>query len=199
MKNLIRIQIRMVALVLAAIFVLACEVMKANSYLPVNSWRSGNRSIRISRNNNDTAGQGYALAKRGECQKEGCGVFAEVDKSDQVMYVYVSGELQYTFAISSGKSGHDTPDFNLRPSGPLYKKYTSTKYPDGDYQGLGNMPYAVFLRSGYAIHGTTPGRFKMLGTPASHGCIRLHPEDAKTFFDLVSSVGVKNTWVTVHE
>jgi len=199
MKNLIRIQVRIFKVVLAAVFVLACEVMKANSYLPVDSWRFENRPFRISKNSNDTSGQGSTLPKPGECRKDSCGVFAEVDKSDQLMHVYVSGELLYSFAISSGKSGHETPDFDLRPSGPLYKKYTSTKYPEGDYQGLGNMPYAVFLRSGYAIHGTTPGRFKKLGTAASHGCIRLHPDDAKTFYELVSSVGVKNTWVTVHD
>ena len=36
------------------------------------------------------------------------------------------------------------------------------------------MPYSVFFRGGYAIHGT--GYVKQLGRPASHGCVRLHSQ-----------------------
>ena len=135
---------------------------------------------------------------KGNCRKEGCNLFAEIDKSEQVMYVYVSGELQNTFPVSTGKTGHETPNLDLRPSGPMYRSYTSTKYPEGDYQGMGNMPYAVFLRGGYAIHGTTKGSIPKLGSKASHGCVRLHPEDASVFFDMVKSIGLENTWVTIH-
>jgi lipoprotein-anchoring transpeptidase ErfK/SrfK len=61
------------------------------------------------------------------------------------------------------------------------------------------MPYAVFIRGGYAIHGTTPGNFSKLGTRASHGCIRLHPDNAKLFNELVKRVGLENTWVKIME
>jgi lipoprotein-anchoring transpeptidase ErfK/SrfK len=81
----------------------------------------------------------------------------------------------------------------------MYLKYTSKKFPGGNYMGLGNMPYAVFIKGGYAIHGTTPGNFSLLGRTGSHGCIRLHPENAKTFYDLVQKHTLKNTWVTVQK
>jgi lipoprotein-anchoring transpeptidase ErfK/SrfK len=42
------------------------------------------------------------------------------------------------------------------------------------------MPYSVFFRGGYAVHGTS--YVKQLGRPASHGCVRLpHAFAAKLF------------------
>ncbi|HQX95541.1 MAG TPA: L,D-transpeptidase family protein, partial [Chitinophagaceae bacterium] len=51
----------------------------------------------------------------------------------------------------------------------------------------------------YAIHGTTTGNFAKLGTRASHGCIRLHPDNAKIFNALVKTVGLNNTWVSIKD
>lgn len=91
----------------------------------------------------------------------------------------------------------ETPDFDTKPSGLMFKKYTSKQYPGGNYNGLGNMPYAVFIRGGYAIHGTTVSNIRKLGTRASHGCVRLHPDYAHIFFELVKFAGPENVWITV--
>lgn len=133
-----------------------------------------------------------------DCRLKECTVMAEVNKTSQVLYLYIGGVLQDSFKVSTGIRSRETPEMNLRPSGPLFKKYTSRKFPGGNYKGLGNMPYAVFLKGGYAIHGTTQGNFSRLGSRASHGCIRLHPDDAKVFFELVNTVGLENTWVVVN-
>ena len=106
--------------------------------------------------------------------------------------------MSYTWKTSTGKPGYRTPDMDRHPSGPVYDRYTSSKYPDGDYNGLGNMPYAVFVLGGYAIHGTTRGNFSKLGTPASHGCIRLHPDNGYIFNRLVRKYGLSKVWVTVN-
>jgi hypothetical protein len=50
----------------------------------------------------------------------------------------------------------------------------------------GNMPFAVFIKGGFAVHGTTGGsdwgNISKLGTtPLSHGCVRIHPLNAKAF------------------
>ena len=45
------------------------------------------------------------------------------------------------------------------------------------------MPYSIFFNGGYAIHGSY--EISHLGRPASHGCIRLHPENAAVLFELV--------------
>ena len=47
------------------------------------------------------------------------------------------------------------------------------------------MPHSIFFNGGYAIHGSYEiGR---LGTPASHGCIRLHPNNATVLYRLVEA------------
>jgi hypothetical protein len=58
------------------------------------------------------------------------------------------------------------------------------------------MPHAVFFtREGHAIHGTY--EVKRLGRPASHGCVRLSPQNAATLYDLVAKTGLKNTQVVL--
>jgi hypothetical protein len=132
------------------------------------------------------------------CYRNSCKIWADVDKSAQRLYLYIDGVLTYTWKTSTGRAGYSTPDFDTHPDGRIYDRYTSTKYPDGDYNGLGNMPYAVFIRGGYAIHGTTRGNWGKLGTPASHGCIRLHPDNGQIFNVLVRRNGISNVWVTVN-
>ena len=138
-----------------------------------------------------------APADPGTCKELNCLLYAEVVKSEQKLYLFLNGEPLDTFDVSTGTAGYETPNLNLRPSGPIFQKYSSKKFPGGNYQGLGNMPYAVFLKGGYAIHGTTTGNFSKLGSPASHGCVRLHPDNARVFNDLVREVGLENTWVKI--
>lgn len=135
---------------------------------------------------------------KGSCYRNSCKIWADVDKTAQRLYLYIDGVLTYTWKTSTGKAGFDTPDFDRHPNGRIYDKYTSTKYPDGDYNGLGNMPYAVFITGGYAIHGTTRGNWSRLGKPASHGCIRLHPDNGQIFNVLVRRNGIYNVWITVN-
>lgn len=57
------------------------------------------------------------------------------------------------------------------------------------------MPHSIFFYGGYAIHGTT--EIKRLGRPVSHGCIRLHPNNARILFDLVQAYGLKSTSIVI--
>jgi lipoprotein-anchoring transpeptidase ErfK/SrfK len=113
------------------------------------------------------------------CYRNSCIVWADVDKSAQRVYLYINGSLSYTWKTSTGKPGYTTPDMDRHPSGPVYDRYTSSKYPD-------------------AIHGTTRGNFSKLGTPASHGCIRLLPDNGYIFNRLVRKYGLSKVWVTVN-
>ena len=45
------------------------------------------------------------------------------------------------------------------------------------------MPHSIFFDGGYAIHGSY--EISRIGTPASHGCIRLHPNNAAILYRLV--------------
>lgn len=135
---------------------------------------------------------------KGNCYRNSCKIWADVDKSAQRIYLYIDGALTSTWKTSTGKQGYTTPDFDKHPDGRIYDRYTSAKYPGGDYNGLGNMPYAVFIRGGYAIHGTPRGNWSKLGTRASHGCIRLHPDNGFIFNRLVRQHGKFNVWITVN-
>jgi L,D-transpeptidase catalytic domain len=58
------------------------------------------------------------------------------------------------------------------------------------------MPHAVFFtKQGHAIHGSL--EVKKLGKPASHGCVRLSPENAATLYALVEENGLQNTQVVL--
>lgn len=133
------------------------------------------------------------------CKGKQCYLYVEIIKSKQMLFLHLDGELKDSFPVSTGTKKYTTPNLSVRPSGPLFTKYSSRKWPGGNYKGLGNMPYAVFVRGGYAIHGTTPGNFSKLGTPASHGCIRLHPDNGRVFYELVKLIGLSDTWVNVKD
>ena len=126
-------------------------------------------------------------------------LWAQISKKTQQLKLYIDGQLVDSFKVSTGDKKHETPTLDLRPSGPVFNKYTSKKYPGGNYNGLGNMPYVVFVQGGYAIHGTTKGNIPKLGKKASHGCVRLHPDNAKIFNEVVKAVGIENTWITISE
>lgn len=103
-------------------------------------------------------------------------IVAKVDVSQQVMRVYVNGKRYYTWRVSTGRRGFHTPRGSYRPTF-LKRMHYSKKYYNSP------MPYSIFFKGGYAIHGTNA--IKRLGRPASHGCIRLHPAAARELFNLV--------------
>lgn len=133
------------------------------------------------------------------CFRNGCKVWIQVVKSTQTAYLYINGQHAETWLVSTGAVGHGTPNFDKHPNGRVYDTYSSSKYPGGDYEGLGNMPYAVFIEGGFAIHGTPKGNWSKLGRRASHGCIRVHPDNGRTFNRLVRQYGIYESWVTVQD
>jgi lipoprotein-anchoring transpeptidase ErfK/SrfK len=111
-----------------------------------------------------------------------------VDISTQTMSVLVDGVETYAFDVSTGRKGHSTPTGRYGVE-RMYRKYNSIKYDNAP------MPYAIFFHGGYAIHGTTDIRH--LGKIASHGCVRLHPDNARLLFDLVREAGNGNASIRV--
>lgn len=131
------------------------------------------------------------------CYRESCPVYLAVSKAKQRARIYVNGVLEHEVLVSTGAPGHETPNFDTHPDGRIYDRYTSRKFPGGDYSGLGNMPYAVFIRGGFAVHGTAKSNWPKLGRKASHGCVRMHPDNGYIFNRLVREYGVRQTWITI--
>ena len=115
-------------------------------------------------------------------------VIARVDLSNQKMMVYVGDKLAHEFIVSTGREGYDTPTGRYQVQW-IHPKWRSRKY------NMAPMPWSVFFHGGYAVHGTTD--LRRLGRPASHGCVRMDPKDAKTFYKLVNRRGLENTLVSV--
>ena len=115
-------------------------------------------------------------------------VVVNIDLSSQRMNVYVDGQHYGTWRISTGRRGYYTPRGTYRPRW-LKRMHYSRKYDNAP------MPYSIFFRGGYAIHGTNV--ISRLGWPASHGCVRLHPSNAAKLFSLVRQHGMRNTVIRI--
>ena len=116
-------------------------------------------------------------------------VLISIDKSTQRMSVSVDGVPQFEFAVSTGRAGYSTPNGTYHPQ-RLEPVWFSRVYYNSP------MPNSIFFNSGYAIHGSY--EIDRLGGPASHGCVRLHPSNAKTLFALVKREGMAATIVVVY-
>lgn len=115
-------------------------------------------------------------------------ILVNVSKSQQKLEVIVDGAEAFRWPVSTGRAGHATPSGKFQPH-MMGRHWYSHQY------GLTPMPYAVFFHRGYAVHGTMESY--NLGRPASHGCVRLRPDNAAILYWLVRKHGMKNTKVVV--
>ena len=110
-----------------------------------------------------------------------------VDKTAQRLSVAVDGAPRYQWPVSTARWGYRTPNGTYSPQ-RLERKWFSRQYDNSP------MPYSIFFHNGYAIHGSY--EISHLGRPASHGCIRLHPEQAAILFKLVKG-NVRDTQIVI--
>jgi hypothetical protein len=112
-----------------------------------------------------------------------------VDKDNQQMTVAVDGIERYRWPVSTGNPSHETPNGTFRAF-RMEADHFSKEFDDAP------MPNSIFFtKVGHAIHGTFSER--SLGTPVSHGCVRLSRAHAATLYELVKKDGVLNTTVTL--
>lgn len=106
------------------------------------------------------------------------------DLSDGRLRMYEADSLLWQYPISTGKDGYETPvgSYRIRkliwnpswtpPNSPWARKYTPKR--PGEPGNPMKVVKIFFKEPTYYIHGT--GEIGRLGTPASHGCIRMDPE-----------------------
>ncbi|VIO76106.1 hypothetical protein CI1B_62390 [Bradyrhizobium ivorense] len=112
-----------------------------------------------------------------------------IDKDNQQMTVAVDGVARYHWPVSSGIPSRETPNGTFRAF-RMEEDHYSKEFDDAP------MPHSIFFtKIGHAIHGTDS--VNRLGTPASHGCVRLSRANASTLYALVQKEGVLNTTVTL--
>ncbi|MBD2751196.1 L,D-transpeptidase [Microvirga sp. BT688] len=119
----------------------------------------------------------------------GAEVLISVNKTTQRITVMVDGAERYSWPVSTGLADYATPTGAFTPS-RLVKDHYSKEWDDAP------MPHSIFFTdSGHAIHGSQA--IRRLGTPASRGCVRLSPENARILFSLVMAEGLGNTRIEV--
>lgn len=115
-------------------------------------------------------------------------VDVRIDLSKQQMEVIVAGDHEYTWDISSARRGYETPTGWFRPNW-MTRMHYSEQYE------FSPMPHSIFFHEGYAIHGTK--ETKRLGSPVSHGCVRLSKKHARILYNLVKQYGMHKTRILV--
>jgi len=115
---------------------------------------------------------------------------ARIDLSDQEMTVVFEGEAIHHWPVSTAREGKFTPTglFHVQV---MKRMQYSTLYNNAP------MPFSIFFSGNFAIHGTT--QIDRLGTPASAGCVRLHPDNAETLYRLIQKVGRSETLIEIVE
>jgi hypothetical protein len=116
-------------------------------------------------------------------------VVISINEHIQEMTVVVDGQKEYVWPVSTGIARYATP-------GGRYTPFRMEEFHFSEEWDDAPMPHSIFFtRLGHAIHGTE--HVDKLGLRASHGCVRLDPDNAATLFALVQEVGMPNTTVVV--
>lgn len=110
----------------------------------------------------------------------------DINVSKQTLVAYQGTKAVYATLISTGEAGLEDPAHSKATKRGIFRihtKHVSTTM-DSDAVGeefeLRDVPYVQYFEEGYALHGAYwHDRF---GTPKSHGCINLTPEDARRLF-----------------
>lgn len=115
-------------------------------------------------------------------------VVAIIDIGSQTVTVKVNGFTRHVFPTSTARPGFFTPIGTFKAEKMFVMAYSSL-YNNAP------MPHSVFFHYGWAIHGTT--EVAKLGRPASAGCVRLHPQNAKILFELIKTYGQETAQIVV--
>ncbi|MGH2829974.1 MAG: L,D-transpeptidase [Actinomycetota bacterium] len=109
------------------------------------------------------------------------GKFIELSIAKQRLVAWENGRPVMEFAISTGRPGYRTPAgrFKVRAKGT---RWWSRKWKVW-------MPYAMNFHRNYNLHSLPHARgsrrligASSLGRPASHGCVRIGPSNAKRLY-----------------
>ncbi len=96
--------------------------------------------------------------------------------SEQKLYAFDGDKLLASFLISSGTADHPTVTGKFN----VWIKLESTRMT-GDGYDLANVPYTMYFKGSYGIHGTY--WHSNFGVPMSHGCINMKTDEAEWLYN----------------
>jgi lipoprotein-anchoring transpeptidase ErfK/SrfK len=112
----------------------------------------------------------------------------DVDLASQRLTVTERDVVKGVWLISSGRAGTPTKPGTFRP------QWASRMWYSRQYD-MAPMPHAVFFNGGIAFHATQATH--LLGRPASHGCVRLSPQNARALYGMIHAHGYAHTEIVV--
>ena len=117
---------------------------------------------------------------------DGNGMSLEADVSERKLILRDNGEVVHTFTVAVGKGSKPTPRGNYKvrkivwnpawvpPDEPWAR--SKTAQPPGAKANPMKLVKIFFKEPDYYMHGTND--LESLGDAASHGCLRMDPDDA---------------------
>ena len=118
-------------------------------------------------------------------------IVAVVDRATQKMTVSIDGVIAESWDVSTGRSLNSTRAGTFHPTSPPEFVHYSHKYHHAP------MYFAVFFDGNRAVHGIPASEVPLLGTRASHGCVRLETANAEMFYYLVRINGLDHTTIII--
>jgi hypothetical protein len=110
----------------------------------------------------------------------------DVSIARQVLLAYEGTRPAYATLISSGEAGMGDPETSKSTTRGIFRIHTkhltttmASKVVGEEFE-LKDIPYVQYFEEGYALHAAY--WHDDFGTPRSHGCINLAPEDARWLF-----------------
>ena len=108
----------------------------------------------------------------------------DVNITKQVLVAYEGDKPVYATLVSTGEDGLEEGKKSTKKGiFRIHTKYVTTTM-DSDVVGeefeLRDVPYVQYFEEGFALHGAY--WHDNFGTPKSHGCVNLTPEDARRLF-----------------
>lgn len=111
----------------------------------------------------------------------------DVNLTKQTLMLYEGTEPVYATLMSSGEAGLEDPATTTATKRGVFRVHTKhvtatmSSREIGEEFELNEVPYVMYFdKEGYALHGAY--WHDSFGTPKSHGCINLSPEDARRVF-----------------
>lgn len=114
------------------------------------------------------------------------GHWIDVSIGKQTLVAYEGERAVFATLVSSGEAGLEDPETSKSTKTGVFrihtKHMTTTMASNivGEEFELKDIPYVQYFEAGYALHAAY--WHDDFGTPRSHGCINMSPEDAKWLF-----------------
>lgn len=110
----------------------------------------------------------------------------DVSIAKQVLLAYEGTKPAYATLVSTGEAGLEDPETSKATARGIFRIHTkhltttmASKVVGEEFE-LKDIPYVEYFEEGYALHAAY--WHDDFGTPRSHGCINLSPEDARWLF-----------------